>query len=122
VVREYRRATFLGVLLTVLLWTLAAAVVGGLLVAAWPLVIAAFCGSAVAGWPARRLVAGAVWCVPMLAAFAVAYWAGGAKLRCRRLGPGSTPGMHCWPGSGRRRWWLSRRPRSRRAADRGRVR
>ncbi len=80
VVREYRRASCLGVLLTVVLWVIAAVVTAGLLAAAWPLVIAAGCGFAVAwwrGWPARRLAGAAVWCAPMVAAFAVAYFAAG---------------------------------------------
>ena len=75
-VRQYRQVTLLGLVLTAVVWGLTAAVVGGLLVAAWPLVIAAGVGFTVAwwrGWPARRLAAGAVWCLPMLAAFALAY-------------------------------------------------
>jgi len=80
VIREYRRASCLGVLLTLILWTVAAVVTAGLLAAAWPLVIAAGCGFAVAwwrGWPARRLAGAAAWCLPMVAAFALAYWAAG---------------------------------------------
>lgn len=76
-VREYRRATLTGLVLTVLVWTLAAAVVLGPLVAAWPLVIAALCGFLLAwwrGWPPRRLVAGAAWCLPMLVTFALGRW------------------------------------------------
>ena len=75
-VRQYRQVTLLGLVLTVVVWGVTAALVGGLLVAAWPLVIAAGCGFAVAwwrGWPARRLAAGAAWCLPMLVAFALAY-------------------------------------------------
>ena len=75
-VREYRRATLTGLVLTLAVWTLVAAVVVGLLVAGWPLVIAAVCGFALAwwrGWPSRRLVASAAWCLPMLVAFALAY-------------------------------------------------
>ena len=79
-VREYRRATLTGLVLTVTLWLIAAAVVGGLLVAGWPLVIAAVVGFVLAwwrGWPPRRLAAGAAWCMPMLVAFALAYRFGG---------------------------------------------
>jgi hypothetical protein len=79
-VREYRRVTLLGLLFTVIVWGVAVAVVGGLLVAAWPLVIAGGCGFVLAwwrGWPPRRLIVGAGWCVPMVAAFALAYWAKG---------------------------------------------
>ncbi len=75
-VREYRQVTLGSLLLTGLFWLVRVAVVGGLLVAAWPLVIAAGAGFVLAwwrGWPARRLAAGAAWCVPMLAAFALAY-------------------------------------------------
>jgi Helicase HerA, central domain len=76
IVREYRQVTLLGLLLTVVLWLVLVFVVGGLLVAAWPLVIAAGCGFVVAwwrGWHARRLVIGALWCLPMLATFVIAY-------------------------------------------------
>jgi hypothetical protein len=57
-------------------WLFGVVVVGGLLVAAWPLVVAGGCGFVLAwwrGWPARRLVAGALWCVPMVVTFAVVY-------------------------------------------------
>ena len=66
-VREYRQVTLAGFVVTVLVWLAAVAIVGGLLVAAWPLVIAAGAGFVLAwwrGWPARRLAAGAAWCVP----------------------------------------------------------
>jgi hypothetical protein len=75
-VREYRQVTLGSLLLTALFWLIRVAVVGGLLVAAWPLAIAAGAGFVLAwwrGWPARRLAAGAAWCVPMLIAFALAY-------------------------------------------------
>jgi hypothetical protein len=75
-----KRCTLPGILLTVLFWMVLVAVAGWLLVAAWPLVIAAGCGFAVAwwrGWPARLLAAGAAWCLPMLAVFALAYRADG---------------------------------------------
>ena len=47
----------------------------GLLVAAWPLTLAAawaYVAAWTAGWPPRRLVVAAVWCLPMVVAFAVA--------------------------------------------------
>jgi Helicase HerA, central domain len=79
-VREYRRFTVLGFLIAAVFWVVLIAVTVALLVAAWPLVVAAAWAYAVAwgaGWPPRRLAVAAAWCVPMVAAFAVAYWAAG---------------------------------------------
>jgi hypothetical protein len=78
--REYRRITLLGLLLTGLAWLALTGVVVGLLVAAWPPVVVAGWAFTVAwlrGWPPRRLTVAALWCLPMLVTFAVAYWVAG---------------------------------------------
>lgn len=79
-VREYRRFTVLGFLVAAVFWLVLVAVMMTLLVAAWPLVVAAAWAYAVAwgaGWPPRRLAVAAAWCVPMVMAFAIVYWAAG---------------------------------------------
>jgi len=79
-VREYQRFTVLVFLIAAVLWLVLVAVVVALLVAAWPLVVAAAWAYAVAwgaGWPPRRVAMAAGWCLPMVAAFALAYWLAG---------------------------------------------
>ncbi len=63
-------------LVRALAWLVVVAAVAGLLVAAWPLAVAgawAYVAAWASGWPPRRLVIAAVWCLPMVAAFVVAY-------------------------------------------------
>jgi hypothetical protein len=74
--RRYPVFPVLGAVLSAAGWLILVAVVAGALVAAWPLTVAglwAYVAAWTAGWPPRRLVVAAGWCVPMVAAFAVAY-------------------------------------------------
>jgi hypothetical protein len=73
---RYRQYSLLAAVARGLVRLVAVAVVAGLLVAAWPLALAglfAYVAAWASGWPPRRLVMAAVWCLPMVATFAVAY-------------------------------------------------
>ena len=78
-VQYYRRPPVFPVLSALvrgLAWVVVGATVAALLVAAWPLAVAgawAYVAAWASGWPPRRLVVAAVWCLPMVAAFAVSY-------------------------------------------------
>jgi hypothetical protein len=78
----------LGVVFRAAGWLVLAGAAGGLLAAAWPLAVAglwAYAAAWTAGWPPRRLAVAAVWCLPMLVTFAVAWglegggWLAGAE-------------------------------------------
>lgn len=76
----YRPFPVLGLVVRVVAWLVAAVVAAALVAAAWPLVVAglwAYVAAWAAGWPPRRLVVAAGWCVPMVAAFEVAYLVAG---------------------------------------------
>jgi hypothetical protein len=78
--RRYPVFPLLGAVLRLAGWLLLAGVAVGLVVAAWPLTVAAgwaYVAAWAAGWPPRRLVTAAVWCLPMMATFAIAYGVAG---------------------------------------------
>ena len=76
----YRRFWLLAMAARLVLWLVVSGIVLGLLAAGWPLVLAgawSYMAAWASGWPPRRLVVAAVWCVPIMAAFAVAYLVAG---------------------------------------------